>query len=57
MITCTCRNRAQIDGSFLKELRSMKHESPSDFEKYLKKIFHFEAMVAIKFRVQLDKLE
>lgn len=57
-IVIVCRNRVQIDGSFLKELRTIKHESPSDFMKFLKDNFNFEAtsMAAIKFKAHLEKL-
>ena len=57
MIAHSHRTRAQLDGTLLKELRSMKRDAPSDFERYVKEIFHFEALPAIKFRAQLEKLE
>ena len=57
MIALSYRTRAHLDGTLLKELRSMKREVPSDFERYLKELFHFEALPAIKFRAQLEKLE
>ena len=46
-----------IDGAFLKELRTMKREAPTEFGMNLKEVFHFNAVATIKFRAELDKLE
>lgn len=51
------RNREQIDGAFLRELLTMKHETPNVFAKTLTEIFHFNAARSMKFRVELENLE
>lgn len=51
------RNRSLIDGTYLKELRSMKQSmSVNDFAKKLSEIFHFKEAMEVKFRAELDKL-
>ena len=51
------RNRDLIDGAFLKEMRSMKHDMPTEFVKSLLEIFHFNAAISMKCRAQFEKLE
>lgn len=51
------RNRDLIDGTFLKELRSMKQlMSVNKFAMKLSEIFHFKAAMEVKFRGELEKL-
>ena len=51
------RNRDAIDGTFLKEMRSMKHDMPAEFVKNLTEVFHFNTVNSIKFRGEIEKLE
>lgn len=40
----------------LKELRAMKHDTPNKFVKSLTELFHFNAIQAMKFRLELENL-
>ena len=51
------RSRDAIDGTFLKEMRSMKHDMPAEFVQSLKEVFHFNTVNSIKFRGEIEKLE